>query len=296
MNDGAVARASESVSARGGSFARLAAIVSPFVPLVCVAFNAVLSPQARSREAKIIVGSIGILIIVAGFILAFLGLRGARRYGAKGVRGFAIAGLVINGIFILVSIVGVIVLVPALRRVAAVQNAGYTRAEMEAMPEAIPGSHKIIDETIGFRLEIPGDFVANPAPRAADTMYSFIRIDAEGRNFAVNVNRLGGRIRGAMTAKDISDMQAALPAGSELQRGVMPWKTHTLESFAMRFPVNDLMVCTHLTQVPLSREAIQITVGAPMPLASECRDLLALLLTSLQGLTPEDAVERIRRQ
>jgi len=295
MNDGIAAQDPESVSPKGGSFVRWTAKISPAAPLFALAFN-MICPDPQLRATKIIVGSIAMLILVAGLVLALIALRGVRKYGAKGIRSPAIAGVVINGVLLLVSIVGLIVLLPALSRVAALQNAGYMRAEMEAMPEVIPGSHKVLDEAIGFRLEIPGGFVANTESLPPNTMYSFMRTDADGRNFVVNVNRLGGRMSGPMTAQDISDMQAALPAGSELQRGVLPWKTHTLEAFAMQVPVNDLIACSHFVQVPLNREAIQIAVGAPAQLTSECRHLLALLLTSLQGLTREDAGERIRRQ
>ncbi len=284
----------ESTPPKHGSFVTWGARISPVAPLIPLAFN-VLLPEPRLRETKVIVGTIGILIIVAGFVLALVALTSVRKYGAKGIRGPAIAGVVINGVAILLSLISFIILLPALQRVARVQRAGYTRAEMETMPEVIPGSRKIFDETIGFRVEIPGDFVDNPQAPSSDMLYWFIRPNADGTNIAMTIQRLGGRISGPMGAEAIAAMRTQFPSGSEVERSEAAWKTYGLEVFSIRLPVNDLMMCNHSVQVPLNREAIQINVAAPDSLKSQSRELLALVLASLKGVTREDAIAFLDR-
>ncbi len=142
-------------------------------------------------------------------------------------------------------------------------------------------------------MEIPGDFVDNPQASFSDTLYSFIRSNADGTNVAVIIQRLGGRISGPVGPEGIAALRAQFPSFSEVERSEVSWKTYGLEVFSIRLPVNDLMVCNHFVQVPLNREAIQINVGAPVSLQSQSRELLALLLASIKGLTREDVVEQM---
>jgi flagellar basal body-associated protein FliL len=54
-----------------------------------------------------ITGSLGILLIVLGFVFALVSLSGVRRHGKKGILGRATAGLIINSIILALMIISI---------------------------------------------------------------------------------------------------------------------------------------------------------------------------------------------
>jgi hypothetical protein len=278
----------------GRAFMRQAAQFAVAAPLITWSLSA-LVPNPRSDVTKIVVGAAGTLIVVVGFVLAIVALRSVRRYGREGIRGLALAGVIINGVILIVAMVGLIVLIPALKGVARVQNAGYTKAEMEAMPEVIPGSRKIFDETVGFRIEIPEGFEDGPRAPQAETPYSFVRPDAERGNLVVTISRLGFRIWGPMRPEEFEAAQRAFPTDAVFRRSTRSWGHVELEVVTAQWQAEGKMVCVHFTCVPLCREAIQLTVTSLSSRESESMCLLYQLLTGLKGMTYADSVARVKR-
>jgi hypothetical protein len=289
MADNPVPQSEEIGPKQRTPFAKWAARISPAAPLLAWAFTA-LYPAPQSRAGKLAAGGVGILTVVVGFILALVALRGVRKHGKEGIRRPAIVGLVVNGTLIAVSLVGMAVLLPALKKVARLQNAGYTRTEMEAMPEVIAGSHKIFDETLGFRLEIPHEFSESPDAPGPDTLYSYVRPGLVEPGLAIVVRRLGGRIPEQVPTPDLDTLQNDLPAEAQLRLSTCSWKTYSLFVVTAQYPAHETMMCSCSAVVPLCREAIQVMVVGPASRESQSRELLGTLLTSLKGLTYADAL------
>jgi hypothetical protein len=288
MNDAVTTQEQGPGSHKRLPFARRAARLSLIAPLIAVAIYAVM-PDPRLRETKLIVGGAQLAAVVAGFILAIVALRGIRVHGREGIRRPAIAGLVVNGVLILLNIAAFIILLPALTKVARVVNAGYTRAEMEEMPRVIPDSRVVLNEAIGFRIEIPGDFLDNTETLPPDMLYSFLRTNADGTNMVINIECLRGTLSKEPLGREaLAAMRGQLPPGGEVGPITVQWKTHWLTGFAVRLPMNDMQCCSYSVQVPLAREAIQINVGGPADSGQRCYELLTYVLTGLNGLSNWD--------
>ncbi len=92
MNDNTTTCGPDPVAGQRQPFARWAAKLSLLLPLAAF-FLSLVSPHAHLRETKIIVGCLGVLVVLAGLVLALVALRGMRRHGRKGILGFALAGI-----------------------------------------------------------------------------------------------------------------------------------------------------------------------------------------------------------
>jgi hypothetical protein len=229
---------------------------------------------------KMVLGGAGMAVILAGFILAILALVGSLRQGRKGGKGLAVAGLVINGVLLLLPVI----LLPTLLRVARVWNTGYTVRQMMAMPQVIPGSRVILNEPLGFRIEVPGEFLDNPQPQPPRMLYSFLCPDMKGDVTCINIERLGGWIRQEPLGSEFdTGIRSQLPPDARIEHACASWKTHQLDAFGSRFSMGGRALCVWVVQVPLAREAIQIGVGGPAESGEECHQLLNQLLTGLKG-------------
>jgi hypothetical protein len=94
-------------SSDGSYFARQAANFSLAAPFVAMAVNGCSREGVRgNRVGMMIVGGIGILFIVSGFILGVIALVRTKRCGREGIFGKAIAGVCINGFFIALMLIG----------------------------------------------------------------------------------------------------------------------------------------------------------------------------------------------
>ena len=166
---------------------------------------------------------------------------------------------------------------------------GYTREEMRAMPQVIPGSHVILNEDIGFRFEVPGEFTRNRAPQPRWVLCSLIRSDPKGTMQCIDIVRLGGRIDRVAPGPDYHDsLRRRLPPEAQLEPTRVSWKTHELAVFRMRHPMGRLDWCTWGVQVPLAREAVQVMVSGQPQSGEECQQVLAQLLTGLEGISNWD--------
>jgi hypothetical protein len=84
-------------------FAAQAAQASLLAPLTAVGVSIVVNVgigNQASPLAKIITGSLCVLLIVLGLVFGIVALFGVRHHGRKGILGRAIAGVCINGILI----------------------------------------------------------------------------------------------------------------------------------------------------------------------------------------------------
>jgi len=94
----------------GKTFAHQAAAGSLLAPLIVILVNAALHASSQtpqmSRTVVLISGFACLTIIVAGFAMAIVGLCGVKRHGARGLLGKSIAGLLINGLLLILFVIG----------------------------------------------------------------------------------------------------------------------------------------------------------------------------------------------
>jgi hypothetical protein len=84
-------------------FAFQAAQASLLAPLTAVGVSIVVNVGMGNQAtplAKIITGSLCVLLIVLGLVFGIVALFGVRRHGSKGILGRAVAGVCVNGILI----------------------------------------------------------------------------------------------------------------------------------------------------------------------------------------------------
>jgi hypothetical protein len=94
-------------SDEGYYFARQAANFSLAAPFMAMAVSGCSREAVRSgnRVSMMIVGGMGILLIVSGFIFGVIALYRTKKCGAEGIFGKAIAGVCINGFFIVTMLI-----------------------------------------------------------------------------------------------------------------------------------------------------------------------------------------------
>lgn len=88
------------------SFAQNAAKASLAAPLIAIIANATTRSAAfDASTVKLIVPALATLLFFTGFVLAIVALCGIRRHGPGGLLGKGIAGMLINGVFVVIIIV-----------------------------------------------------------------------------------------------------------------------------------------------------------------------------------------------
>jgi hypothetical protein len=241
----------------------------------------------QTDELRIVLLAAAGVLILAGSVLAVVGLVRARRRGRAETIVLAVIGLGVNGLGLSLGCAG---LLPVLARAAWMRNPGYTREEMRAMPRVIPGSRVILNEDLGFRLEVPRGFPKNQAPQPRHVLYSFGGPDPQGMMMWVDIVRLGARIDSVSPGPEYYDsLRGRLPPEARFEPTRVSWKTHELVVFRVPSMMGGRDWCTWGVQVPLAREAIQVTVSGQPQSGAECQKLLARLLTGLQGLSNWDS-------
>jgi hypothetical protein len=91
-------------------FAFQAAQASLLAPVVAIGMGILVNIGLGAQPSPLvgmITGSLGILLIVLGFVFALVSLSGVRRHGKKGILGRATAGLIINSIILALMIISI---------------------------------------------------------------------------------------------------------------------------------------------------------------------------------------------
>ena len=117
----------------GQSFGVQAARFSLYAPIVAIVLN-VCATGNKDRIGMVTIGVTNLILIVAGFVLGVVALISTRRYGGKGILGRAVAGVALNGLFLLS---GLVLLIPLMQRSHLVTGlAGHWRMVSSPTPSA----------------------------------------------------------------------------------------------------------------------------------------------------------------
>ncbi len=262
------------------SFAKRAAKFSILAPVISTLINLTVGRQMSDRTSKIVVGGVCMLFIITGMICAIAALVGIRRHGKKGILRLAIAGLLVNTVIIVLFLS----LWNALHRVKTSRM--MSKEELMSLPNVLVNSVKIIDDKLGFRLELPAGFHEwKEGYNRHGVIHSYAKLSPAGDTaFVVIIERLGGVIKDlTMPDSAIEQVLAMMPAGSRAERIELSWKGRTIEGLASNMPINGERVTSYVVQIPLKLEAIQINLAAPPGMEAEAKAILSQVLDTLAG-------------
>jgi len=89
-------------------FAHQAAVISVMMPPLAIGLGIIANLVSRIHLAPaLVISSLSVLLLGGGLLCAVIALSGIRTYGTNRLFGRGIAGLMLNGIFLLVLIVGI---------------------------------------------------------------------------------------------------------------------------------------------------------------------------------------------
>jgi hypothetical protein len=259
----------------------LGALGSALAPVAVLGLTPLCSgPPTWTR--RILIGAAAAAIMLVGFTLGIVALVRSLRRDCMGSTCLAGAALGLNGIFLHLFVATFLVGAHA-------RTTGYTVEQMRVMPRVIPGSREVLNEALGFRLEVPDGFLDNEQPQPSQVLYAFVHADGNEVDLCINIERLGGRVvRGPAEPEFYEGMRRWMPPDAQVDQAVVLWKTHQLDAFRMQFSTKGRLVCVWGVQVPLAREAIQVLVCGRPDASEECRRLLEQLLMGLQGISNWD--------
>ena len=153
------------------SFSKHAATVSLIAPLLSLLSGIYLQMQLRGHgDGMVILGCISVVLLVAGLLAGLVALLAARQNGPGGVRGMALAGVLINSLLLLGVCVYLPRMVPNWRTTVAAAMAPMLHRAATQMPEpdaaAQAKPHEPTKEPTKLDRTIPGSLVLRGSPRA----------------------------------------------------------------------------------------------------------------------------------
>lgn len=144
----------------------------------------------------------------------------------------------------------------------------------------------IRDDTYGFSLEIPDQFrEASDLSQNPKNLYVFLHTSPSGqRTTVILIDRMMGLIGPEPLSTEIpSRFLESDPSLSVVGITRTNWKGFELEGLSLRRLLEGRWMVSHAAQVPLRREAIQITVMGPEDSTAATEDLLRRIVGGLEG-------------
>jgi hypothetical protein len=271
------------------SFPRQAALFSVLAPFVSIGITFAGNQAVQgNRTGMMVVGGIGILFILFGFVFGMVALLGTKNHGKEGILGKAIAGTCINGVIILCMLIAIPGFMGAAQRAKEMPErgvAGLTEKETNSFNRIFPDGKLISNPRLGYSFEVPRDFSDNPKAKTSPMIeYAFIRQNSDGTRTAITIENLGGTIgRDSLRPEDAKKMAGQLPPGSEIKLVKGQWSGFAIDGFRSRIAVRGETTSVSAFQVPLAREAVQVNIGGPIKREAESQQIAAMILNSLHG-------------
>lgn len=130
---------------------------------------------------------------------------------------------------------------------------------------------------LNFEMSIPDRFRPFSPPVQNDkTIYTFVDAPPPNHSIVISIGRMGGVLPRDAALDENHMAQGATPL-------TLHWNDHAIGGMRMQQTVAGVAVVTLVAQVPLSPQALQITVGGDPADEKEMLDLLQRLLTDLKG-------------
>ncbi len=208
-------------------------------------------------------------LCVSGVLSGVIALLGMRRYGRKGILSPAIIGIGLWVLLIALALVSVII----------VKRSGVHRCSTVLAPATHAlSATRVVDRETGFSFDLPEGFQPFPSADAPKGFrYAYFRAKTGEANRVLLVRNLGGWL----PREHLKPEQ--LPAGKLLTS--VSWRGLSVDGITAREVVQGVDYLSLNIQIPLRREAIQLTFGAPYNAFLELRHVAEQVLSSLEGET-----------
>lgn len=257
------------------SFPQQAAKFSAYSP-ICVLFLIVLF--AVIRGDKFLLGILNTALAFCGLIAAILALLSIPRVGKKGILGYALVGIVLNGLLVAMVIHSFMLI----RDIAARQQQTMPREEAVSFPPVFNNSETVYNKALGYSFEIPEGFSRLPNTQAS-MQYSFAKLNADSTPLVFNIEHLKGRIPPKKIPFEILKSRSPFPIDAKLEEISADWQGFKLHGIRVAHNSTAGPVVLYIIEIPLSKRAIQLIVGGSADYDSENHKYFEKILSSFHG-------------
>jgi len=210
---------------------------------------------------------------LTGLVAGLVALCGVRRYGREGILWPAITGV---GIWLLLFAIAIPAFTRARSRALA-QRAALQPTKLEPAVHSLTAI-QVEDHDIGFSFDLPEDYESFPSTaKPKGFSHAYLRqVPLEGNRLLL-VKPMGG----TLPRKRLKPQE--LPPGKTVF--TLIWRG--LEVDAVRVPEKsgNIDYVTFNIQIPLRKQAIQLTFAGPAEVESQVRALAERTLSTLEGET-----------
>ncbi|MBZ0136918.1 MAG: hypothetical protein K8I27_11150 [Planctomycetes bacterium] len=149
---------------------------------------------------------------------------------------------------------------------------------------AVLSGQDINDMKYGFTARVPAGFNRMPPGRAkisASTIHAFYvgDLDDAEPDMVIGIEHLGGTIG----RERLDTAGIPKPSGAHITAETAVWKDFEVDVLVTYMTANGHEVFTMTAQIPLKREAIQVTIAAPRAREAEVRNHMRFMLENLDG-------------
>lgn len=250
-----------------------AAKFSLFVPLILLVTTPLF--EVNRSLAFFLLG-----LWLISFILGLFALTISLRNGFKGVKRYALPGVIIPGSFLIMTLISFNIVGDMKKRFEP-----YNLVELKALPVINEQYNVVINEKQGYKFELPNEFIKQKSNKKM-VLDSFMNIQTQGRgNIAVVISNLGGTIsQTPFSKKHLAYMKKNYPEGTKLQHQFINWNNYKVDLIKATMSLNNIHVKTYSIQLPLVKEAVQLNLSTTMAFSDqENMEMLKEILHSFKG-------------
>lgn len=144
-------------------------------------------------------------------------------------------------------------------------------------------AERIENKALRFAFDVPSGFLEAPPP-ADRVLYSYSQL-VEGGRLTLNIERLGrtiGKERVGLLG-DSKKFQTLLGQNAKSSTEDFSWGSRTISMVRIAVDMSEKKYLVLQAQVPLTPEAISVTLGGPASTEKQMRDILQKTVASIQG-------------
>jgi len=247
------------------------------VPL-CVVVNIIVQAGSAghpTKESAIGQAIVAGFLMLSGILCGVVALCVVPRYGAKGLLGPALTGLLL---WLLLAAIAVPTFTRVRERALKVRAAQTQRVDLAPVAH-LPGATRLQDTELGFSFDLPAGYQAVPsASMPKQYRYAYIKPrDGEAASVLV-VSLLGGTMR---PNEHLSP--ADIPPGKGKTLTPFSWRGLSVDGFRVSEKSPQGEFITLNVQLPLKKRTVQIGFGGPVAKEAEIRALAMHTLSTLEG-------------
>ena len=210
------------------------------------------------------------LCVIVGVTSGIIALFGMRRHGREGLLIPALIGI---GLWVFLAAIAI----PAF-------NAVRRKALALQRPTSLaPATHdaqasQIRDTDLGFSFDLPEgyqEFAKSAIPPGV--RFAYVKPGGTAQNSVLLVKPLGGQLPRRHLRSD------EVPGGKSFSLLTFPWRGLAVDTVRVEETINGAAYLTFNVQIPLRKEAVQISFGGPAEQEAPIRLTAGRVLSSLEG-------------